>query len=330
VRKSLIKRYTKPLVEYDILGQVTRSTVPTEINANYEPAGDDVTRGWLWTSQEYDWKGRVTRTINTDGTDTLASYDGCGCAGGQITTIQGELVPRNDQPTVNARRTQKIYADILGRSYKTEVLNWDAVTPYTTTVHTFNGRDQVTNTRQYAGSVTSSTFQDVSETYDGHGRMKTRHYPVEDANTNTTWIYNNDDSVQQVIDPRNAITNFTYNNQGLTTQVSYSVPNNSTIPVAPTVNFTYDNLGNRTQMTDGTGTTAYAYNQLSQITAETKTFTGLSNSFTIGYGYHLGGGLKSVTDPSSVNSNIEYAYNKAGQLTTISNGATQIVQNRKV
>ena len=124
--------------------------------------------------------------------------------------------------------------------------------------------------------------------------------------------------------------NFTYDNRGLATQISYSVPNGSTIPVTPTVNFSYDALGNRTQMTDGTGTTVYAYNPLSQITAETKTFTGLTGSFTIGYGYQLGGGLKSVTDPGGVNSNIEYAYNKAGQLTTISNGATQIVQNRKL
>jgi hypothetical protein len=40
--------------------------------------------------------------------DVLISYDGCGCAGGQITTIQSELVPRDDT-SGNARRLQKIY-----------------------------------------------------------------------------------------------------------------------------------------------------------------------------------------------------------------------------
>ena len=121
--------WTGTLTEYDILGRVTRSTIPTEINSNYEPAGDDATRGFLWKHQKYDWKGRIVRIINTDGVDAevlndsdqLFSYEGCGCAGGQITTVQGESVPRNDQPNVNARRTQKIYADILGRTYKTEV-----------------------------------------------------------------------------------------------------------------------------------------------------------------------------------------------------------------
>jgi hypothetical protein len=46
--------WTGTLTEYDILGRVTRSTVPTEINSSYEPAGDDLTRGWLWTQAEYD------------------------------------------------------------------------------------------------------------------------------------------------------------------------------------------------------------------------------------------------------------------------------------
>ncbi|MGH9949783.1 MAG: hypothetical protein ACRD6X_21655, partial [Pyrinomonadaceae bacterium] len=121
------------LVEYDILGRTKRASVPTEIDSSWNPAGDDYTRGFLWTAQKYDWKGRVVRRINTDGVDSptlndsdvLYTYQGCGCAGGQVTTVQGELVPRDDQPTVNARRTQKVYEDILGRQYKTEALNWN-------------------------------------------------------------------------------------------------------------------------------------------------------------------------------------------------------------
>ena len=117
--------------EYDILGRVKRQTVATEMDESWNPAGDDPV--FLWTHQKYDWMGRVIRTINTDGADSetlnpsdiLISYDGCGCAGGLVTTIQSESVPRDDQPGVNARRTQKIYSDILGRDYKTELLNWD-------------------------------------------------------------------------------------------------------------------------------------------------------------------------------------------------------------
>ena len=99
--------WTATRLEYDILGQGKRQSVPTEVSvaSPYDPsqwtaAGDDATRGYLWTFQKYDWKGRVTRKINTDGidqttlndSDTIITYEGCGCAGGQVTTIEGELV----------------------------------------------------------------------------------------------------------------------------------------------------------------------------------------------------------------------------------------------
>jgi YD repeat-containing protein len=325
--------WTGTLTEYDILGQVKRSTVPTEVNPSYEPSGDDATRGWLWTSQEYDWKGRVTRSIpsdsnGSDGKDQLISYDGCGCAGGQVTTIQGELVPRDDQTNMNARRTQKIYEDILGRTYKTEVLDWGGSNAYTTTVQTFNGRDQVVNTRQYAGTTGSSTYQDVSMTYDGHGRMKTRHHPIEDTNAETTWNYNADDSIQSVIDPRNVITDFTYDNRGLLTDIKYTLPSNSSIPDSPDVLFFYDALGNRTQMTDGLGTVAYTYNNLSQLTSETRDFTDTlsaepTNHYKIQYTYNLSGRLKSVTDP--FDNVVEYTNDKTGRLTAVK--GTQFGEN---
>ena len=254
-------------------------------------------------------KGRVVRKINTDGADSavlndsdiLISYEGCGCAGGLVTTVRGESVPRDDQPTQNARRTQKVYEDILGRAWKTVAFKWDGTTPYTTTEQAFNGRDQVIRTRQTdnTSAANPQAFQDVTMTFDGHGRMKTRRYPVEDAATNTAWIYNPDDSVQQVIDPRGAITNFTYGDpRGLTTQISYSAPSGPAIPAAPTVTFGHDALGNRTSMdTAGVSETTYSYDQLSRMTGETVGFDGLSSSYTIGYGYQLSGKLRSVTDP---------------------------------
>ena len=214
--------YSGSLAEYDILGQVKRTSVPTEINGNWTPAGDDATRGWLWTSQEYDWKGRITRTVNTDGTDTLASYDGCGCAGGQITTIQSELVPRDDQPTTMARRTQKAYADVLGRNYKTEVLDWNGAV-YKTNLEIYNGRDQVITSREIAGNQTSNNLQETALTYDGIGRLKTRHTPQQGVNTSTIYNYNDDDSVSSVIDARGAGTTYTYNSRKLLTKVDYAM-----------------------------------------------------------------------------------------------------------
>ena len=93
-------------------------------------------------------------------------------------TVDGENIVETDwqgnNPNTLGRRKQKVYADILGRDYKTEVYNWDGTTVYSATVNTYNGRDQVTNTRQYAGAVGSGTYRDVTMTFDGHGRMATR------------------------------------------------------------------------------------------------------------------------------------------------------------
>lgn len=163
--------------------------------------------------------------------------------------------------------------------------------------------------------------------YDGHGRLKTRHYPIEDALTETTLIYNADDSVQQSIDPRNVITSFSYNDpRGLLTGIAYQVPAGSTIPSTPNVTYGYDNLGNRTQMTDGLGSVAYEYNQLSQMTAETRRFNDnlpnapLSNNrFKLEYGYNLSGGLKFVTDPYG--ERVDYTHDKTGRLRKVSGTA---------
>ncbi|MEJ7860895.1 MAG: VCBS repeat-containing protein [Pyrinomonadaceae bacterium] len=326
------------IVEYDILGRVKRSTVPTEIDGNWNPSGDDSARGWLWTHQKYDWKGRVTRKINTDGVDSpdlnnsdiLISYEGCGCAGGQVTTIKGEEIFEKDwqgnNPVSLGRRTQKVYADILGRTYKTEVMNWDAATPYTTTVQTFNGRDQVTQSRQYAGAEGSSTYQDASIIYDGHGRLKTQHLPQQNVNTATTYNYNSDDSIQSVVDARGASTNYTYNNRGLVEQISYDPPAiqppNTTIPDTPTVGFNYDAAGNPIWMTDGLGRVDYEYNQLSQMTAETRQFNEslpnapmTSNRFRLEYDYTLSGQLKFYKDPYG--QKINYIHDKVGRLSSV-------------
>ena len=219
--------YSATFVEYDILGRIKRSTLPTEVDSNWNKAGDDAVRDWLWVSKEYDWKGRTVRQINSDGTDKLISYEGCGCAGGEIATVQNELVPRDDQPNVTARRTQKFYQDVLGRTHKTEFLNWDA-SIYSTITTTFNGRDQALSVKQYAGTTSNSTFQEATRTYDGHGRLKTEHLPQQEINKHTSYEYYNDDQIQSVTDGRGAIKNFQYNDQrGLLTQVSYNAPPSS-------------------------------------------------------------------------------------------------------
>ncbi len=153
---------------YDVMGRVSQQSNPAEINSVWGTTGDDAA-GWVWTQQTYDWQGRPLVTTNPDGTTKEASYGGCGCAGGAVVTL-------NDEGTLDGgvpkRREQKIYSDVLGRTVKTEVRNWQGGSVYSATVNTYNARDQITQGRQYAGAEGSGTYQDTTLTYDGYGRSK--------------------------------------------------------------------------------------------------------------------------------------------------------------
>jgi YD repeat-containing protein len=300
---------------YNVMGLVAKTSNPTETNAVGAPsqwaaAGDDAASGWLFTEQSFDWKGRPLVTTNPDLTTKTASYAGCGCAGGQVVTLTDEGTLDGG---VTKRRQQKIYSDVLGRTIKTEVLNWQGGSVYSTVVNTYNARDQITQLRQYAGAEGSGTYQDTTITYDGHGRPSTRHLPEQSAGTATTWTYNPDDTVNTVTDARGAVSALSYNARHLTTAVTHTLTGQPEV----TASFSYDAVGNRTSMTDGAGSVTYIHNQLSQLTAETRSLTGIGN-FTLNYTYTLSGQLSSITDPFGAQAS--YSHDRVGRLTAV-NGA---------
>jgi len=296
---------------YDRMGRLWKQSNPTEVNSSWTPVGDDAI-GMYYTQQTYDWKSRPLVTTNTDLTTKTAAYAGCGCAGGEVVTL-------TDEGTIDGgvakRRQQKIYSDVLGRPVKTEILNWQGGSVYSATVNTYNVRDQVTQLRQYAGAEGSGSYQDTTITYDGYGRLKTKHVPEQNAGTNTVWTYNADGTINTVTDPRGANTTYGYNARHLVTSINHSAPGS----VTPTANatFAYDAAGNRTSMTDGVGTHSYAYNQLSRLTSETYNFTGLSGTYTLSYGYNLAGALTSLAEPAQYGAVISYAHDAIGRLTAV-------------
>jgi YD repeat-containing protein len=307
------------LTEYDILGRVKRASVPTEVDSNFNPTGDDLARGWLWTSQEYDWKSRVTRTINTDGTDTLAEYEGCGCAGGEILTLRGEQL-------TEGRRTQKIYSDVLGRETKRELFDWNG-SVYKTATNAYNGRDQVHSSRVYAGTEYATEFRETTFTFDGHGRLTSQHEPQQDANTATVYTYFPDDKPATITDARGAAKHYSYNNLGLIDEISWTAPQNSNIAVPGTATFNYDNAGNRTEMSDGFGIVTYVHDQMSHLTSETRQFNETvsqsptnDNKFKIEYTYDLSGKLASYKEPFG--EIVSYGYDKTGKIKTVSGNRT--------
>jgi YD repeat-containing protein len=226
---------------------------------------------------------------NPDGTTRENSYGGCGCAGGEVTTVRDE-----------ASRRKRYTKDALGRLRQVEELNYDQ-TVYSTTTYSYNPLDQLTQINQ-AGQLRSFG-------YDVYGRLQTRTTPEQGT---TTYSYFADDTVQTVTDARGATTTFAYNARRLPTSITCGVP--SGVAATPNVSFGYDGAGNRTSMTDGPGNVSYAYDQLSRLTSETRSFTGLG-PFTLTYGYNVASELTSVTNPWSAQ--VGYTYDYVGRLTDV-------------
>lgn len=289
--------YRAQLTYYDIMGRATLQSNPTEIENLWISSGDDAA-GWIYTQQTYDWKGRPKQTINPDGTIQEASYGGCGCAGGEVTTIGDE-----------AGRKKRTTADVLGRMVKTEELNWDG-SVYSTANYAYTVLDQVSSI-SHEGQVRTLA-------YDGYGRLQTRTTPEQGT---TTYSYYADGTTQAVTDARGASATYGYNNRHLLTAINYNTPYD--VAATPNVSFGYDGAGNRTSMTDGLGSVTYGYDQLSQLASETRTLP--VGSFALTYGYNLAGELTGVTNPWGAQ--VGYGYDQTGRLSNVSGSGYAGVSN---
>jgi YD repeat-containing protein len=301
-------------VHYDISwAGADHPSNPTEISGGFTPYGDDYTAGWQYTEQTYDWKGRPLVTSHPDSTTRTASYSGCGCAGGDVVTLQDEGTMISSTLT---RRKQRITNDVLGRTIKAETFDWDGSTAYQTVVTDYNALDQPILQKQYAGNE-SGTHQDTTYAYDGYGRLYYSRIPSQTANT--YYGYYDDDRLYRRTDGRGAYRQFTYNDRRLVTGITYgSTVFGMTLP--STVSFEYDGAGNRISMEDGQGSVSYAYDQFSRMTSETREFDATlasapSGGYKLTYTYHLNGSLASLKDP--FDDEIDYAIDGGGRLTGV-------------
>ena len=282
--------YRSQYLIFDNMGRVVQQSNPEEVTAGWVLTGDD--SSWIITTQAYDWKGRPTVTTLPDNSTRENEYGGCGCAGGEVTTIRDEQ-----------GRRRKLTMDVLGRLKQVDELNWNQ-TVYATTVYTYNVRDQLTLINQEG--LTRSFA------YDGFGRLISRATPEQGA---TSYTYFNDDTVQTITDARNVKTTLGYNSRHLVTGITYDLSLASSVAATQNVTFDYDAAGNRTSMTDGMGSMSYGYDQLSRLTSETRTFTGLS-PLTLTYDYNVGNELTSIS--SSLGPQVGYIYDKVGRTTGVS------------
>jgi len=317
-----VNRYSGERFVYDVMGRRIKSSNPAETAASGTPfqwttSGDDTSAGWIYTEQAYDWKGRPTVTTNQDLTTRTASYSGCGCAGGEVVTLTDEGTTVGG---VEKRRQQKIYSDVLGRAVKSEILNWENGTVYSSKVTAYNVRDQIESVTDYAGTVGSTPQQLTSMTYDGYGRLKTRHVPEQNAGTNTVWTYNDDDTIQVVTNARGATCTYGYNGRHMPTTVTHALASENIVK-----SLSYDGAGNRISMSHTVGgaprdSATYQYDSLSRMLSETKHIDALAGNsmagnYTIGYTYTISDQLRTVTDPFNTTTN--YAYDKIGRTSSV-------------
>jgi Fibronectin type III domain len=336
--------YSGQRTSYDVMGRAVQTSNPADTSAiglpwDWIATGDS----WHFAQQTYDWKNRPLVSTNTDNSTKEASYSGCGCAAGEVVTLKDEGTMVSG---VLRRRTQKLYTDALGRVIKTEMMKWDGTTVDSTYVNVYDALDRVLAERHYkdaapadaelpATSCPTGICLQTTSTYDGYGRLKTKHSPeqkVDPTNSastdSTTWDYRDDDTVEKVTDARGAVINYTYNSRHLVTQLTYTtlpgVPTSgpTAIQATPAATFTYDGVGNRTRMDDGSGYVTYEYDQLSRRTSELRHFNVSTRNYTFTYQYNLVNDLTSVSD--SLGAQIDYTRDEAGKLDSVSGTGTAI------
>lgn len=321
--------YKAQLNVYNQVGQLQKQSNPAEITPGWVPTGDDA--GWLYTNQTYDWKGRPLVTTNADSTSTRSlSYGGCGCAGGEVLTLTDEV-----------GRKQKLYSDVLGRTAKTEIYESNGTTVYSSATNKYNTRDHVTRFRQYVGAAPEpepetegSGYQTTTSTFDGYGRLWTRHAPEQQVDPliaastdHTTYLYNADDTASSVTDARGVTMTLGYNGRHLLTTITY--PGSQSLPasVAPSANisYDYDSAGNRKTMDDAMGHVEYSYDQLSRLQWENRHFNTVSNpnstdhNYKLSYSYNFAGNLTGIIHPSGAQ--VSYVYDATSRLTDVTGSA---------
>ena len=307
---------------YDTMGRVNQWSNPAEMDGNWIAAGDDAT-GWIYSQQTYDWKGRPKVTTNQDGTTKSYDYGGCGCTGEATVTVTDEV----------GRKTRSIsdaFLDHTMQVSKTEVLNMDGTTVYSTTATVNKPLERKSYVLQVVGATTdysacangncnSASRQQTTKTFDGLGRLQQQQVPQQSGATPyTAYEYYPDSSLKKSTDARGAYAMLNYNARGLTSSILYTAPGD--VETTSNVSFSYDANGNRETMTDGAGSVTYLYDTLSRLLSETRSFTGLSGSFPLSYEYHNSTGqLKKVTDPFG--DSVSYEYDLAGRTRNITGSA---------
>ncbi|MCA1831305.1 MAG: RHS repeat-associated core domain-containing protein [Actinomycetota bacterium] len=151
--------------------------------------------------------------------------------------------------------------------------------------------------------------QPTTYTYDELGHL----YTVADPLGRTTYYgYDALENLKTLSNPSNRTTTYGYDAADELTSMKYS---DGTTPNVTSI--AYDADGQRTTMSDGTGTSTWAWNTLHRLTSSTN-----GAGQIVGYGYDLGGRMTTITYPGATGSVIR-TYDAANRLASVKDWANR-------
>jgi len=306
--------------EYDNIGQLTKITLPSGAVTNYTYNGarllikmsDGQSNSVNYT---YDVMGNVTNIVVKDPADTLYATQQ------QVFDALNRLTSQID----GLNQTTIFGYDALGNqiSVKTPLLKetkqvYDALNRLSETTDSTGGKTSYSyDTANNLTLVKAPNNAKTAYSYDGFGNLLLQ---VSSDTGTTTFTYDIAGNQLSKTDAKNIIVNYSYDALNRLTDIDYPTD-------ALDVTLTYDtgtnSKGRLSQITDGSGTTAYSYNTLGQVSSKISTISG--KSFSVSYRYNGSGQLTQITQPSGrvVNLNRD----AHGQITGISELKDGVNQN---
>ncbi|WP_379554153.1 RHS repeat-associated core domain-containing protein [Qipengyuania sp. DGS5-3] len=307
---------------YDAIGQVTEMTLP---------ATDTLL-------MDYDGAGRLTAMHTASGERMNYTYDAAG-------NVTRETVSRSNGST--SRRITRAF-DELGRLIrqttgvgKTSRLAYDRVGNVTSsitpagnqTTAAFDALDRLVSTVAPDGGSSAMAF-------DNRDNMTGYTDPISVA---TQFVYNGFGEVIQEVSPDRGTSTYTYDDAGRMTQstdgrgqvidyaydvlgrITSKVPQGR--PASEAITYAYDTgglpgsyaVGRLASVTDGTGTTLFAYDHRGNLTAKQQGI-GTSASAQLAYTYDVADRITQITYPSG--RQVQYSYDSKGRVASVQTRAS--------
>jgi RHS repeat-associated protein len=291
----------------DILGRPNLSTtedasnnIYSKVSTNYDLAGRAYqtsnpymgTSPSYWTITAFDVLGRPTSVTSQDNSATTLAY------ATNTTTSKDPAGNQHVSVVDGAGRPSTIK--------EPDPTNGNSLTLLTS--YTYNVLDELLQISQ--GSQTRTYV------YDALGRLNSVTTPEAgmvcfgtlSGNSCQSNGYDQFDNLLYRTDARGVLTDYGYDGLNRLTSVSYNVSGATGVPATASVSFAYGNssscntahgagcIGQLITMTDGVGSENYTYNSLEQLTQLQKLIG--ASTYTTSYAYNLAGQLTTLTYPS--------------------------------